>query len=71
MKTISADVLKRNIKSLRVRAGFTQDQAADKLLISKETIYRWEKEPEKMPIVKLAVLADLYHCTVNDFFAGI
>lgn len=68
MNKISIETLKRNIKGLRVKAGFTQDQAADALLLSKETIFRWEKEPQKMPIIKLALLADLYHCSVNDFF---
>ena len=69
MNTISVESLRKNIKGLRVKAGYTQDQAAEKLELSKETIYRWEKEPQKMPITKLAVLAQLYNCTVNDFFA--
>ena len=68
MNRISIEALRRNMKSLRVKAGFTQDQAADMLEMSKETIYRWEKEPHLLPIIKLAELAQIYHCSVNDFF---
>lgn len=69
LNKISFEALRKNIKGLRVKAGYTQVQAAEELELTKETIYRWEKEPQKMPIVKLAVLANLYNCSVNDFFA--
>lgn len=68
MNNISVNVLKRNIKSYRVRAGYTQETAADVLNITRETMFRWEKEPQKMPFIKLALLANLYNCSVNDFF---
>ena len=68
MNTINIEALRRNIKSLRVRAGFTQLTAAEELEISRETLFRWEKEPQTMPIMKLAKLASLYNCSVNDFF---
>lgn len=66
---ISVDTIRRNIKSLRVKAGYTQESAAEELEVSRETMFRWEKEPQQMPIIKLAKLAKLYDCSVNDFFA--
>lgn len=66
---ISVDTIRRNIKSLRVKAGYTQESAANELEVSRETMFRWEKEPQLMPIMKLAKLASLYECNINDFFA--
>jgi len=68
MNNITVDVLKRNIQGLRVKAGYTQETAAEELQVSRETMFRWENKPMLMPIVKLAKLAELYHCSVNDFF---
>ena len=68
MKKISFETLKSNIKSYRVKAGYTQEAAADELEVTRETMFRWEKEPQLLPITKLAKLADLYNCSVNDFF---
>lgn len=60
--------MKRNIMSYRVKAGYTQETAAEELEISRETMFRWENEPHLMPISKLIKLATLYDCSVNDFF---
>lgn len=68
VNNITVDVLKRNIQGLRVKAGYTQETAAEELQVSRETMFRWENKPMLMPIVKLAKLAELYHCSVNDFF---
>ena len=53
MREIIVETLKRNIKSLRVRAGYTQEEVAEKLELSRETVFRWEKDPQKMPAIKL------------------
>lgn len=69
MNKMSFETIRRNIKSLRVKAGYTQETAAEELEVSRETMFRWEKEPQQMPITKLAKLADLYECSIYDFFA--
>lgn len=69
MNEIIIERLKRNMKALRVKAGYTQEDVADLLYVTRETVFRWEKEPERMSFVKLADIAKLYNCTVNDFFA--
>lgn len=69
MNEIVIDRLRRNLKGIRVKSGYTQETAAEKLQVSRETMFRWEKEPEKMAFVKLAELAKLYNCSVVDFFA--
>ena len=68
MNNISIETLRRNIKSYRVKAGYTQEAAADELEVTRETMFRWEKEPQKMAFIKLARMAELYNCSVNDFF---
>lgn len=69
MNQVLIEAIRRNIKSLRIKAGYTQETAAEELEVSRETMFRWEKEPQQMPIIKLAKLAKLYDCSVNDFFA--
>lgn len=68
MEEIVVDVLKRNMKALRVKAGYTQQDVADKLFMSRESVFRWEKDPENMTFIKLVELSKLYNCSFYDFF---
>ena len=60
-----------HLKAARVNAGFTQEQAAEKLGISKGTLANYEQY-KTSPDIKLAVeIAKLYGKKVDDiiFFA--
>ena len=51
----------RNLmKSFRVRAGLSQEQVAEKLGISRNTLVYYEMKPYAMPIEMFVILTDLY-----------
>lgn len=60
--------LKMTLPSLRVRMDMTQEEAASKLGITKETLRRWEKDPSKVPIGFMQRLADLYCIPMDHIF---
>lgn len=62
------ETLKKNMKFARLKSGYTQEDVADKLYVSRETVFRWEKLPEKMSFEKLVEVANLYNAKVTDFF---
>lgn len=64
-------ILRNNLRGYRVKAGLTQINVAHELGVSQSTIKYWEREPQKLPFDKLAVLSQLYNVKVTDFFAEI
>jgi len=52
--------IKISLESARVNAKLTQKEAAEKLGVTQQTIYTWEKEPNKIPIGKAYKLAVTY-----------
>ncbi len=61
------EVVRNNIRSLRVRANLTQEEVAKTLGITRQQYYLYEKEPLKIKIDTLVKLADLFNCKVEDF----
>lgn len=60
--------IKNNIKSYRVRLGYTQSDMAKKLNISRQKYIKCENNPLN---TKLSILVDISHllkCSVSDFF---
>ena len=63
-------MLNENLKRLRVANKFTQQEVAEYLTISPQSISKWEKG-EALPSVEfLPKLAQLFHCSVNAFFSA-
>ena len=60
------------MKAARVNAGFTLEEAANALKISKNTLMNYEKYRTKPNIEKAKLMANLYGMTVNEiiFFAN-
>ncbi|GAF20668.1 MULTISPECIES: helix-turn-helix transcriptional regulator [Shouchella] len=60
--------MKNNIKRLRVNYGLTQDELAEQLAVSRQTIISLEKERYN-PSIKLAFkLSRIFSCTIEDIF---
>lgn len=70
MENLDIDVLRNNLKGYRVRKGLTQEDLAELLDVHVSTVKNWEKAPEKMTFEKLAVLANHYGVSINDFFVA-
>lgn len=58
-----------NIKVLRMQKGFTQEQVAELLDVSKQSVSRWENNVTYPDITFLPILASFYNVTV-DFLLG-
>ena len=60
--------LSENLKGLRVAKRLTQEQAAEKLNVSAQTISRWECGITLPDVTKLPELAHFYGVTIDDLF---
>ncbi len=58
-----------NIKTLRKQKGLTQEQVAELLDVSKQSVSRWENNATYPDVTFLPVLASFYNVTV-DFLLG-
>lgn len=61
--------LSENLKGLRVAKKLTQEQAAEALNVSAQTISRWECGITLPDVTKLPELAHFYGVTIDDLFA--
>ena len=68
MKTLDNEKISQNIKAERVRSGFTQDEIAKVLNISRITYRKIENTPTRYSFTKLEALAEAFGCNVTDFF---
>lgn len=60
--------MKLKLSALRVNAGLTQEEVAEKMHISKATLGKWENYKTFPTSVQLRQLCSLYNCTLNDIF---
>lgn len=57
-----------NMKSYRVRAGYSQDEMADLLGVSRATYCDYEVNPQKVKIETYNKISDILKCDLIDFF---
>lgn len=53
------------LKELREEKGYTQDQVAEKLNVTRQTISAYEKGNSEPILSNLVTLADLYNCSID------
>ena len=53
------------LKAARMRAGFTQEQAAEALLVSRQTVSNWETGKTYPDIVSVVKMSDLYGVSLD------
>ena len=63
-------ILSENLKALRVSRGFTQEQAAELLGVSKQSVSRWENGVTCPDVTLLPALASFYETTVDDLLGN-
>ena len=61
------ETLKNNLKKLRIKFGYTQQEIADYLLINRTTYTKYESDDSLPSIFILRDLAKLYHVNINNF----
>lgn len=61
-------VLSKNLKRFRVAKKMTQEQAAERLGISTQTVSRWECNTTLPDVTMLPKIAELYCVTIDDLY---
>ena len=56
----------KKLKAARSRAGLTQEQVAEHLFVSRQTISNWENEKSYPDIVSVVRLSDLYSISLDE-----
>lgn len=60
----------KKLKAARSRAGLTQEQVAEHLFVSRQTISNWENEKSYPDIVSVVRLSDLYSNSLDELLKG-
>lgn len=59
-----------SIKSYRLKNGLTQNELAEKLNVSYQTISKWENDTNEPDIRTLNMLCEIFNCTLNELVNG-
>lgn len=60
--------LKMTLESLRIRMGLKQDEVAEKLGVSAQTIRKWEHNPKSIPFEVVEKFSELYCIPIQYIF---
>ncbi len=60
----------QRIRTLRVSAGFSQEQLAEKLNISRQAVSKWENDDSAPDLERLALLGSLFHISLDQLVTG-
>lgn len=60
----------KKLKAARQNSGLTQEQAAERLFVSRQTISNWENEKTYPDIVSVVKLSDLYSISLDELLKG-
>lgn len=60
----------RNIKTLRKRAGLTQDDLAEKLYVTRQAVSNWENNKTQPDIDTLLSLSKALNCDISELLYG-
>ena len=62
--------ISERLKAARQNAGMTQEQVADKIMVSRVTLSHWENGKSLPDIVSLISLSDLYSISLDELMKG-
>lgn len=68
MKDIHA-VLAENIHTFRKKRGLTQEEIAERLGISSQSVSKWERAEAVPNCLLLPALADIFDCYIDELFS--
>ncbi len=63
-------VISEKLKEARQKAGMTQEQVAEKVMVSRVTVSHWESGKSLPDIVSLISLSDLYSISLDELVKG-
>lgn len=62
--------IRKKLKNARIEAGLTQEKAAEKIDVSRQTISNWENEKSYPDIISVIALSDLYSVSLDELLKG-
>ena len=60
----------KKLKNARVQSGMTQENVAEKINVSRQTISNWENEKSYPDIISVIELSNLYSISLDDLLKG-
>ena len=63
--------LGKNIYNLRVKRGYSQEQLAAKINVSRQTIYKWESNIAIPRADHIMQLVELFKISYDELFANV
>lgn len=60
----------QKLKDARVASGLTQEGAAEKINVSRQTISNWENEKTYPDIISVIKLSDIYSISLDELLKG-
>lgn len=60
----------KKLKEKRTKANLTQEQVAEELFVSRQTISNWENEKSYPDIISIIKLSDLYSISLDELLKG-
>ncbi len=58
----------KNLKKLRLKLNLTQDDVANDLKITRQSISKWEQDISLPHIIYIVPLTKILKCTIEDLF---
>ena len=62
--------IEKKLKDVRMQAGLTQEQVAEKIMVSRQTVSNWENSKSLPDIVSIMSLSDLYQISIDELLKG-
>lgn len=62
--------IEKKLKEARANAGLTQEQVAEKIMVSRQTISNWENGKSLPDIISIMNLSDLYQISLDELLKG-
>lgn len=70
MEEVQMNTVAKNIKRLRVQNNLTQEDLADKMHVTRQTVSNWETEKNQPDIETLITLASIFGTDINEIIYG-
>ena len=64
------DTIAKRLTALRKQRGFSQEQLAEKLNVSRQAVSKWERAEAQPDISNLSALSKLYGITIDELING-
>lgn len=60
----------KKLRAARAKCGLTQEQAADMLYVTRQTVSNWENEKSYPDIVSIVRISELYKVSLDELLKG-